>query len=174
MKKKMTSWLLPLVLVLLLVPCIAVVVSAEDAADTPVVYVGGKPLTVGKYLAVDNPETESDEGVISDTQPSGGYAYLSEDGKTLTLNDYTYEGLGYYYQQKNAYALIFIKSELTIHLIGENSLVAYSNENSLVTYSNEENNVSHLYGIYTRENRLLNINGEGSLNININNENESG
>ena len=81
----------------------------------PDVYVGGVGMHDGDYLAA---------GVLSTqtTKPSGGYAYY-KDGK-LTLNNYSYEGKGYEYDSsKGYYAVIYSKNNLTLELIGSNTLI---------------------------------------------------
>ena len=81
----------------------------------PDIYVGGVGMCDGDYLAA---------GVLSTqtTKPSGGYAYY-KDGK-LTLNNYSYEGKGYEYDSsKGYYAVIYSKNNLTLELIGSNTLI---------------------------------------------------
>ena len=78
------------------------------------VYVGGVGMNDGDYLAVGATATQT-------TKPSGGYAYY-KDGK-LTLNNYSYEGKGYLYNSSKVYyAVIYSKNDLTLELIGNNTL----------------------------------------------------
>ena len=80
----------------------------------PEVWVGGVGLADGDFLAVGATEATR-------TQPSGGYAFY-EDGY-LTLCNYSYTGVGSYYDQANGWAaIIYADVPLTIVLEGENSL----------------------------------------------------
>ena len=111
MKKRMISLLLALVMVLGMIP--ATTLPAFAAAEGEV-YVGGVGMNDGDYLAVGATATQT-------TKPSGGYAYY-KDG-TLTLNSYSYEGKGYQYDSEYGYyAVIYSKIDLTLELIGNNTL----------------------------------------------------
>ena len=92
------------------------------------IYLGGVELPSGKYLAAgaDTP---------TDTKPEGGYAYYEKG--TLTLNGYTYTGLGslfnteeliYENEEDNLtltyYALIYSEFSIKIKLIGKNALTS--------------------------------------------------
>ena len=98
-------------------------VFANDA-----IYVGGVELPCGKYLA-------AGADTATDTKPEGGYAYYA-DG-TLTLDNYTYTGLGYLFNIEELiyeneeddvtltfYALIYSEFAIKIKLVGENALVS--------------------------------------------------
>ncbi len=87
-----------------------VVYSVTKSA--PKVYVGGVGMYDGDYLAVGATATRT-------TKPSGGYAYY-KNGK-LTLNNYSYEGKGYL-NSSGYYAVIYSKNDLTLELIGNNTL----------------------------------------------------
>ncbi|MBR6747443.1 MAG: hypothetical protein IKM07_00780, partial [Clostridia bacterium] len=107
-------------------------------AATPVVYVGGVGLEPGEYLAVNG-----SDGVTS--KPTGGYAHLSADGTTLTLDNYSYEGEGH------NYAAIYANQALNIVLEGENRLKCTNTSGIAI-------------GIFV-ENGNVTISGDGSLDI---------
>jgi len=91
---------------------------------TPGVYVGGVAMYDGDYLAVGATATQT-------TKPSGGYAYYN-DG-TLTLNNYSYEGKGYKYDSdQNYYAVIYSKIDLTLELIGNNTLTQTESDSDMI------------------------------------------
>lgn len=79
---------------------------------SPEVYVGGVKMSDGDYLAVGATATRT-------TKPAGGYAYYKNG--TLTLNNYSYKGAGYQYSS-SYYAVIYSKNDLTLELIGNNTL----------------------------------------------------
>ena len=111
MKKRMISLLLALVMVLGMLPAATLTANAASADS---VWVGGVEMTNNTYLAVGATATQT-------TKPSGGYAYY-EIG-TLTLNNYSYEGEGYQYDSEDGYyAVIYSKIDLTLELIGNNTL----------------------------------------------------
>ena len=96
---------------------ITILMEQEDAP----VYVGGVELNDGEYL--------SESGRVTETAPSGGYAYYKSG--VLTLNDYTCQGKGYLYGQAESedkietyYALIYSEDSLQVELIGESTLTA--------------------------------------------------
>lgn len=110
------------------------------------VYVDGKGLKVGQYIDC--------YANVSDTKPvDGGYAHY-DDG-VLTLNDFVYDGEGAftkaYLDSDSLYrAAIYITKEMTVRLVGESSVRAFSE--------------SELY--YTdaiMSERSLIIDGDGSL-----------
>ena len=90
---------------------VAVIYSATRIAAGSEVYVAGVGMSDGDYLAVD-------ATAVTTTKPSGGYAYY-KDG-TLTLNNYSYKGGGYYYDYE--YTIIYSCNDLTINLVGSNTL----------------------------------------------------
>ncbi|MBE6931275.1 MAG: carbohydrate-binding domain-containing protein, partial [Ruminococcaceae bacterium] len=106
------------------------------------VYVGNVSLAFGMYLGTN--------GIVSDTKPSSGYAHLSADGNTLTLNNYSYDGAGYQYAT-NGYAAIYTNYALNIVLKGENSLKC-------------TNTGGHAYGIHASS---VTISGTGKLDITV-------
>lgn len=83
------------------------ILSARD------VYVGGVGMYDGDYLAVGATATQT-------TKPSCGYAYY-KNGK-LTLNNYSYAGEGYLNSSSGYYAVIYSNNDLTLELIGNNTL----------------------------------------------------
>ncbi|MBE6928957.1 MAG: carbohydrate-binding domain-containing protein [Ruminococcaceae bacterium] len=103
------------------------------------VWVGGMPLQDGQYV--------SNDGIVTPVKPTGGYAYLSEDGKTLTLNGYDNDGAVRDWYDDDA--AIYSNVELTIELVGKNKLS------------------SSKHGIFADDN--LAITGDGSLESDANN-----
>ena len=95
------------------------------------IYVGGKALENGEYI--DN------EGNITTQKPAGGYAYY-KDG-VLELNNYEFVGKGVY-SLKNTdileyqYAAIFATKDLTIKLVGKNTIVETSTDDMEGIYGN--------------------------------------
>ena len=108
------------------------------------VYVGGVAMYDGDYLAVGATATQT-------TKPSGGYAYY-EDG-TLTLNNYSYEGKGYRYDSPNYYATVFSEHDLTVELVGTNSLKQTASDSDGI-----------FVGVGDSREKLT-IQGDGSLNV---------
>ena len=107
------------------------------------IWVGGVGMFDGDYLAVGATTTTT-------TQPSGGYAYY-KDGK-LTLNNYSYEGKGYKYDSYiGAYATVYAERELTVELVGTNTL-------KQTNYNHDAIFVGDDFEGY------LTIQGDGSLN----------
>ena len=89
-----------------------IVFSAKKMDKT--VFIGDVKMTNGTYLANGASKTTT-------SKPSGGYAYY-KDG-VLTLNNFKYEGAGYYYRP--GYTLstaIYCADDLTLSLQGENTL----------------------------------------------------
>ena len=93
----------------------------EDA-----VYVGGVGMCDGDYLAVGATATQT-------TKPSGGYAYYKNG--TLTLNNYSYEGKGYLNSSSIYYAVIYSKNDLTLELIGNNTLTQTESNSYMICVS---------------------------------------
>jgi len=134
-----------------------IVISWDESYNWPGIYVGGVELANGKYL--------SQDGSIGTNKPSGGYAYY-KDG-TLTLNNYTYEGGGYQYEEENEDGDILLSSaaiyynsdfDLTIVLEGNNSFTNTMGEDAGEGYG-IRNNMSD-----------LTITGMGLLTINSGND----
>lgn len=121
--------------------------TEEDEASD--IYVGGKALENGEYI--DN------EGNITTRKPAGGYAYY-KDG-VLELNNYEFIGKGVY-SLKNTdileyqYAAVFATKDLTIKLVGKNTIVETSTDEMEGVYGNS----IFVIGDLTFE-------GEGRLNI---------
>lgn len=98
----------------------AVVIGVSDPSSmTSTIFVGGVELEDGDYLA-------SGTYVTAEKAPEeGGYAYF-KDG-ILTLNDYTYEGVGCadieYEDDMLFCAAVYAPSKLTVRLVGENRLM---------------------------------------------------
>ena len=89
--------------------------NINDSGFAEGVRVGGVKLDPGKYIDTD--------GNVSDTMPSGGYAYLSGDSSTLTLNNYSYTGPGFMFDEYSEdYAIIYAEHALTIEVKGTNTL----------------------------------------------------
>ena len=113
------------------------------------IYVGGKALENGEYI--DN------EGNITTQKPAGGYAYY-KDG-VLELNNYEFVGKGVY-SLKNTdileyqYAAVFATKDLTIKLVGKNTIVETSTDDMEGIYGNS---------IFVIGN--LTFEGEGRLSI---------
>ncbi len=125
-----------------------------SVTKTPPVYVGGVGMFDGDYLAVGATATQT-------TKPSGGYAYYN-DG-VLTLNNYSYEGAGYYYDEY--YAVIYANQDLTVYLIGTNTLVQtkdnsdsiYANHGSLTIDGNGSlTNTDTGYGLWADNDVIIN------------------
>ena len=114
-----------------------VVYSVTKMAEDPV-YVGGVGMCSGDYLAVGATKTQT-------TKPSGGYAYY-KDG-TLTLNNYSYTGEGYEHATAyDLYAAVYSATDLTLNLVGSNTLVSTSEKSD---------------SVYTEDS--LTVGGSGSL-----------
>lgn len=110
------------------------------------VFVGGIGMEDGTYLA-----SGADE--IVNKKPSGGHAYYN-DG-TLTLNNYSYEGDGYLFDEaENSYTIVYAESSLDIVLEGTNNIL-----NSHYVYEGENKG----FGIVVTED--LTISGNGTLNF---------
>ncbi len=95
------------------------------------IYVGGKALENGEYI--DN------EGNITTQKPAGGYAYY-KDG-VLELNNYEFEGRGVLSLQdfgvsQDQYAAVFSTKDLTIKIVGENTIVETSTNEDEEVYGN--------------------------------------
>ena len=120
MKKRILSLLLTLLMLVGMIP--ATSLSAFAAAGGEV-YVGGVKMSDGTYLAVGATATQT-------TKPSGGYAYY-KDGK-LTLNNYSYKGKGYLNISSSYYEVIYSKNDLTLELIGNNTLTHTYSDTDLI------------------------------------------
>jgi hypothetical protein len=145
MKKRILSLLLTLVMLVGMIPATSLTAFAAATTYNYVVCVGGVSMHDGDYLAVGATATQT-------TKPSGGYAYYN-DG-TLTLNNYSYEGKGYKYISDisggGRYATVYSDQDLTIELVGNNTIVGAENGGSS-------------YGIYM--DAPLTITGNGSLTV---------
>ena len=136
MKKRLLSILLALMMIIGMIPATTLTAFAAAGGE---VYVGGVSMHDGDYLAVGATKTQT-------TKPSGGYAYYN-DGK-LTLNNYSYEGKGYEYESSlGYYAVIYSKNDLTLELIGNNTL----------TQTDDDSDIIYVYGAN------LTVGGEGKL-----------
>lgn len=146
--KKIISLLMVLVLCFCALP---IAVSAQT--DFRPIYVGGIEMNDGDYLATGATTTTK-------TRPSTGYAYYKED--RLLLNNFSYEGLGYVYNEWNSYMIYSERTaSLSIEIVsgttnvfntgnleslnayngicvaGSLSIVNYSNGGSLEIYANK-------------------------------------
>ncbi|MBR3935723.1 MAG: carbohydrate-binding domain-containing protein, partial [Oscillospiraceae bacterium] len=113
------------------------------------IYVGGKALENGEYI--DN------EGNITTQKPAGGYAYY-KDG-VLELNKYKFIGKGVLSLRESdllqeQYAAVFATKDLTIKLVGENTIAETSTDEMEGIYGNS----IFVIGDLTFE-------GEGRLNV---------
>ena len=113
------------------------------------IYVGGKALENGEYI--DN------EGNITTQKPAGGYAYY-KDG-VLELNNYEFTGKGVLSLLdidllEEQYAAVFATRDLTIKLVGENTIVETSTDDMEDIYGNSVFVIGD-----------LTIEGEGKLSI---------
>lgn len=95
------------------------------------IYVGGKALENGEYI--DN------EGNITTQKPAGGYAYY-KDG-VLELNKYKFIGKGVLSLldidiSQEQYAAVFATKDLTIKLVGENTIAETSTDEMEGIYGN--------------------------------------
>lgn len=109
-------------LLLILLMLLAFVLPVSALADAPAVLAGVE-LVPGYYLA-------NDENVLTADKPAiGGYAYLSKDGKTLTLNNFHNQGRAYEYDFSSNTALL-INQPLVLQLEGVNTLKNGENKSS--------------------------------------------
>ena len=109
-------------LLLILLMLLAFVLPVSALADAPAVLAGVE-LVPGYYLA-------NDEDVLTADKPAiGGYAYLSKDGKTLTLNNFHNQGRAYEYDSYRNTALL-INQPLVLQLEGVNTLKNGENKSS--------------------------------------------
>ncbi len=138
-KKRIVSLLLSFALILGLMP----VLSQTAYADTTSyqLWVGGEEVTSEKHFGT-------------------GWSYDAATN-TLTLNNYSYSGDGYMYDNNSGadyrYAAIYAKQDLTIELEGENTAECTVTEG---TYDDR-----HIgYGIHVNDENLT-INGSGSLTV---------
>ena len=142
MKKRVLSMLLALVMLVGMIPAGVITASAESNYS---VWVGGVGMYDGDYLAVGATATQT-------TKPSGGYAYYKD--RTLTLNNYSYEGKGYLYNSEDdEYATVFAEHDLTVELVGTNSLKQTASLSDGIRVG------------VTDSKEKLTIQGDGSLNV---------
>lgn len=121
MIKRILSMLLVLVMLVGMIPMTSLTAFAESGG---VVYVGGVAMSDGDYLAIGASMTNT-------TKPSFGYAYY-KDG-TLTLNNYSYEGVGYLYDsEEGCYATVFAEHDLTVELVGTNTLTQTVGKSNII------------------------------------------
>ena len=111
--------LLALVMLVGMIPATSLTAFAAAEGE---VYVGGVAMSDGDYLAVGATATQT-------TKPSGGYAYY-ENG-VLTLNNYSYAGGGYL-NSSGYYAVIYTKNDLTLELIGNNTLTQTYSDSDMI------------------------------------------
>ena len=124
------------------VPACEIVIGRNKRVPRTV-FVGGIELSEGEYLA-------NGSFVPTREKPEGGYAHLA--GNVLTLNHYTYEGIGYLSTDRGYAAMIAFFSDLEIRLVGDNALTAPAcRENP--------------YGIYAKDSGVLTLSGDGSLSL---------
>ena len=124
MIKRILSMMLVLVMLVGMIPMTSL---TAFAAAGGVVYVGGVRMYDGDYLAVGATMTHT-------TKPSVGYAYY-KDG-TLTLNNYSYEGKGYLYDSEYGYyATVFSEYDLTVELVGTNTLTQTAKYSDVICVS---------------------------------------
>ena len=134
--------LLALVMLVGMIPAGVITASAESNYS---VWVGGVCMNDGDYLAVGATATQT-------TKPSGGYAYYED--RTLTLNNYSYEGKGYLYNSEDdEYATVFAEHDLTVELVGTNSLKQTASLSEGIRVG------------VTDSKEKLTIQGDGSLNV---------
>ena len=91
--------------------------------EAPILIIGDKELDIGEYL--DN------EGNVTDTMPTGGFAYFN--GYELYLKNFAYEGVGTTLTNLNGALVtagIYSRGYLAVHLIGENRL-SFTSENTV-------------------------------------------
>ena len=106
MKRKIVALFLSLSILLSL--CSLTAFAADSS-----IYVAGVEMASGTYLAVGASVTQT-------TQPNGGYAYYANG--ELTLCNYSYSGTGLYDGTWDDYTGIYADGDLTIRVIGSNSL----------------------------------------------------
>ncbi len=141
MKNGTKKWLSVLLAALMGVSSMATFAAADapeedEHSAAEIIYVGQTELSDGEWTA---------DGVSDSTSalPESGYAYY-KDG-VLTLNNFEYEGYGYFYYF--SYYLIFSSGTLTLNLIGDNTLVADPWHTGIMTSMD------------------LTVNGTGSLDV---------
>ena len=105
MKKRILSMLLAIAMVCSLLPTVAF--AAETTYD---LWVGGVQVT----------SANKDNIVVPDAT---GTATYDHDSKTLTLDNFSYEGQGYVYDYPWC-AAIFSKNDLTVKVVGSNTVTA--------------------------------------------------
>ncbi|MBQ7124700.1 MAG: carbohydrate-binding domain-containing protein, partial [Oscillospiraceae bacterium] len=106
-------------------------ICGTEETEVHDIYVGGKALENGEYI--DN------EGNITTQKPTGGYAYY-KDG-VLELNNYEFIGKGVLALRdidilQDQYAAVFAARDITIKLLGENTLAETSTNELEGTYGN--------------------------------------
>ena len=133
MKKRILSMLLALAMVLGLMPNLGL--TAEAADITYDLWVGGEQFTSEKLIINDG----------------SGTATYDPDTNTLTLNNYTYSGAGYSFDNNSDAAIYYGGTNpLNLELVGDNNRVTHSG-----------NKDGYSYGIYVNDN--IEISGTGSL-----------
>ena len=130
-----------------------IVISWDESYNWSDIYVGGVELANGKYL--------SQDGSIGTNKPSGGYAYY-KDG-TLTLNNYTYEGEGYQYEEENEDGDILLYSAAIYYDSDFDLTIVLEGNNSFTNTMGED--IGDGYGIRNNMSDLT-ITGMGLLTIN--------
>ena len=135
--------LLSIVIFLVLLVMLFQMNTEISFADTtyPVVYVGGVALSDGEYL-------ESGSSTAVTFQPLDNYAHYSNG--VLSLYNYSYDGMGYKVNAFRYYAGIYADGNLTVNLMGNNSI--------------STNGGAFSMGIYTTGD--LNISGNGKITVN--------
>ena len=135
--------------------CCDMICDFEDCGNerelTPHVHIGSSVLTNGQHL--------DEEGNVSATKPTGGYAHLavsSEGTLTLTLHDFTYEGNAYYSNVEDFYAVIYSALDLTVKVEGENLL-----------FVNEFEGESYLISIVVNGNLTVKGDGKATSSLEI-------
>ena len=136
MKKRILSVLITLVMLIGLVTVMSVSASAETATEYDL-WVGGVQVT----------DANKDNIVVPGAIGSATY---DPDTQTLTLNNFSYTGLGYnhyYYYDEDygehyySYAAIYSKNKLIIKLVGNNTVFCEGEGAGLPSFC----------GVYTEE-----------------------
>ena len=146
MKKRLTAILLSLCLVLTLLPV------AAFAADGDTVYVGGIALT-GSADATAYALTD-DTGAVTTAGASADNYNIAWDGSTLTLNNATVTQ-GAHEFENGAAAAIYFETDLTIELVGTNTVIGPNGDDA--------NGNGASFGIFVSGN--LTASGDGALDI---------
>ena len=142
MKKRITSFILMLTLLLGLIPIVALPAAAatsfpyDSSIPNEAVYVGGVKMEDGKYLP-------AGVSFLVDEKPEGGYAHLN--GNTLTLYNYEYSGEGFTFSTtEDQSAVIFCSTRnytISVAVYGTCSLTnAKANGYGIAVAGNVETN----------------------------------